>query len=71
MLKCMQHATGGSGRDGYRNFYSAGEFHNEIEALRLAVDKGLMIKRDDPFDKTSESFVYHVTEDGFKYLEAN
>lgn len=69
MIECMIHATGRKGRDGHRNFYCAGNGHFADDALELAVELGYMTKRLNHLDQVNGSYIYHVTEKGYVFLE--
>jgi DNA-binding PadR family transcriptional regulator len=51
-------------KEAYRNYFAAGENSTYFPILEKLVTDGLMVRRDDPFNEMSKSYIYHCTEKG-------
>lgn len=77
ILRVLQHALGrdqhGKSREGradYRNYFCAGEDHEDFATCREAVSQGLMAERP-PSPISGGDFIFTVTEAGKAYVAAN
>lgn len=64
-LHILQHSLGLTyGRKEYRNHFCTGEGSTDFPHCESLVSKGLMTKRQAPFNEMSNEYLYHVTEEG-------